>query len=308
MSKFFILRPIFATVIAIILVLAGLVALKVLPIAQYPQIAPPTVTITATYPGASSETLAKTVAAPIEEQLSGIEHLLYYSSTSNSAAGQVTITATFEIGSDGDKAQTDVNNRVQIANSRLPTEVQRQGVVVLKRSNDILLAFTLQSKPDAQVDLLTMSNFITINVLDEIKRVPGVSDAINFAGRDYSMRVWLNVAKMAQLGVTPADVQAAIAAQNNQYAAGRIGAEPAADGQQLTYTVTTKGRLIDASQFGRSWSDRAGRAGPCASRISPVSSSAPRTMTRRASCANGRASRSACFSQAAPTRSTSQRR
>ena len=251
MSKFFILRPIFASVIAIILVLAGLVALKTLPIAQYPQIAPPTVTITATYPGASSETLSKTVAAPIEEQLSGVENLLYFSSTSNSANGQVTITVTFQIGADGNKGQTDVNNRVQIALSRLPTEVQRQGVTVLKKSNDILLVATLQSDSDDRpANILQVSNFVTINLLDEIKRVPGVSDAINFVARDYSMRIWLNPARMAQLGVTTADVQAAVAAQNNQYAAGRIGAEPSSKDQQLTYTVVTKGRLIEPSQFG----------------------------------------------------------
>jgi len=251
MSKFFILRPIFASVIAIVMVLAGLVALKTLPIAQYPEIAPPTVTITATYPGASSETLSKTVAAPLEEQLSGIENLLYFNSTSNSANGQVTITVTFEIGSDGDKGQTDVNNRVQIALSRLPTEVQRQGVTVLKRSNDILFAAALyEESPDKPVDVLTISNFVTINLLDELKRIKGVGDAINFIARDYSMRIWLNPEKMAQLGVTPADVQAAVTAQNNQYAAGRIGAEPSSKEQQLTYTVTTKGRLLTAEQFG----------------------------------------------------------
>ena len=251
MSKFFILRPIFASVIAIILVLAGLVALRTLPIAQYPDITPPTVTITATYPGASAETLSKTVAAPIEEQLSGVENLLYFNSSSNSANGQVTITVTFAIGSDGDKAQTDVNNRVQIASPRLPTEVQRQGVTVLKKSNDILLVVTLfSSSQEHPVDILQVSNFATINLLDEIKRVPGVSDAINFTARDYSMRIWLNVDRMAQLGVTPADVQAAVTAQNTQYAAGRIGAEPAPSNQQLVYTVTTKGRLVEASSFG----------------------------------------------------------
>ena len=251
MSKFFILRPIFASVIAIVMTLAGLVALKTLPIAQYPQIAPPTVTITATYPGASAETLAKTVAAPIEEQLSGIENLLYFNSSSNSANGQVTITVTFQIGSDGDKGQTDTNNRVQIALSRLPQEVQRQGVTVLKKSNDILFAAAFYSKdPKNRVDTLKISNYVTINVLDEIKRVPGVSDAINFIARDYSMRIWLNTQRMAQLGVTPADVQQAVQAQNNQYAAGRIGAEPAPDDQQLTYTVTTKGRLLTAEEFG----------------------------------------------------------
>ena len=249
MSKFFILRPIFASVISIIVVLAGLVSLNVLPIAQYPEIAPPTVTITAIYPGASADTLSKTVAAPIEEQLSGIENLLYFSSTSNSANGQVTITATFQVGTNGDKAQLDVNNRVQTATPRLPQEVQRQGLTVQKRSTNFLLVAAMFSK-DGKVDTLRLSNFVTINLLDEIKRVPGVGDAINFTARDYSMRVWLNPAKMAQLGVTPSDVQAAIQAQNQQYAAGRIGAEPAPKDQELVYTVTTKGRLVDATEFG----------------------------------------------------------
>ena len=299
MSKFFILRPIFATVIAIILVLAGLVALKTLPIAQYPEIAPPTVTITATYPGASSETLSKTVAAPIEEQLSGIEHLLYFSSTSNSASGQVTITVTFEIGADGDKGQTDVNNRVQIANSRLPTEVQRQGVTVLKRSNDILFVTTLQSDSDDRpANILQVSNFVTINLLDEIKRVPGVADAINFVARDYSMRIWLNPEKMAQLGVTPADVQVAVAAQNNQYAAGRIGAEPSPKDQSLTYTVTTKGRLLEASQFGDIVLRSNGPGGTLRVKdVARVELGAQRATTRRASCASARACRSGCSCQ-----------
>ena len=249
MSKFFILRPIFASVISIIVVLAGLVALNVLPIAQYPEIAPPTVTITAVFPGASAETLSKTVAAPIEEQLSGIENLLYFSSTSNSASGQVAITATFQVGSNGDKAQLDVNNRVQTAIPRLPQEVQRQGLTVQKRSNNFLLVAAMYSK-DGKVDTLRLSNFVTINLIDEIKRVPGVGDVINFLARDYSMRVWLNPAKMAQLGVTPSDVRDAIQAQNQQYAAGRIGAEPASKDQELVYTVTTKGRLVDAAEFG----------------------------------------------------------
>ena len=249
MSKFFILRPIFATVLSLVIVLAGLVSLNVLPIAQYPEIAPPTVTITAVYPGASAETLAKTVAAPIEEQLSGIENLLYFNSTSNSGNGTVSITATFQIGSDGNKAQIDVNNKVQIAVPRLPQDVQRLGVTVQKRSNDILMVVALYS-PSGEVDTLRLSNYATVNILDAVKRVPGVGDAQIFGARDYSMRVWLDTQKMAQLGVTPSDVQAAINAQNQQYAAGRIGAEPAPKGQSLVYTVTTKGRLIEASQFG----------------------------------------------------------
>ena len=248
MSEFFIERPIFAGVIAIIIVLAGLVSAKILPIAQYPEIAPPTVTITASYPGASAETLAKTVAAPIEEQLSSVEHLLYFSSTSASN-GQTTITATFEVGTDIDKATFNINNRVQLATPRLPDEVRRNGVTVAKRSQNFLLAVSLNS-PQSTHDTLYLSNYATLNVIDDIKRIAGVADVVNFAARDYSMRIWLKPDRMAQLGVTTTDIQAAISAQNAQYAAGRIGAEPAPKGQSLNYTVTASGRLVEAEQFG----------------------------------------------------------
>jgi len=248
LSRFFIERPIFAGVIAIIIVLAGLVSAKILPIAQYPEIAPPTVTISASYPGASAETLATTVAAPIEEQLSGVEHLLYFNSTSASN-GQTTITATFEVGTDIDKATFNINNRVQLATPRLPDEVRRNGVTVAKRSQNFLLVISLSS-PQSTRDTLFLSNYATLNVIDDIKRIPGVADVVNFTARDYSMRVWLKPDRMAQLGVTTADIAAAIAAQNAQYAAGRIGAEPAPKGQLLNYTVTASGRLIEPEQFG----------------------------------------------------------
>ncbi|WP_028310233.1 efflux RND transporter permease subunit [Derxia gummosa] len=248
MSRFFILRPIFAAVISIVITLAGLVAAFVLPIAQYPEIAPPTVTITATYPGASAETLTTTVAAPIEEQLSGIEHLAYYNSAASSS-GTLTITVTFDVGSDGDKAAIDVNNRVRIATPRLPQEVQRTGVTVLKRSNDILMVVSMLAD-GKQTDTLTLSNWALVNLSDEVKRIPGVGDVTIFGARDYSMRIWLDVPKMARLGITPTDVQNALAAQNTQYAAGKIGAEPAPEGQQLVYTVTTRGRLVEAEEFG----------------------------------------------------------
>ncbi len=248
MSKFFITRPIFASVLSIIIVLAGLAAALKLPIAQYPQIAPPTVLITATYPGASADTLSKTVAAPIEEQLSGVEGLLYFNSSADSS-GTLTITATFEVGTDINQATFNVSNRVNIALPRLPDEVRRTGLVVQKRSNDILLVVMLTDK-QKKYDPLFLSNYGTLNVLDELKRIKGVGDAIIFGAQDYSMRIWLRPDRMAQLGVTTTDIANAIRTQNAQYAAGKIGQEPSPSSQQLVYTVTAKGRLIEPSEFG----------------------------------------------------------
>jgi hydrophobe/amphiphile efflux-1 (HAE1) family protein len=248
MSRFFIQRPVFAGVIAIIIVLAGTVAAKLLAVAQYPEIAPPTVLITTTYPGASAETLSRTVAAPIEEQLSGVEKLSYFSSTSSSN-GSLQITVTFEPGTNVDQSVFNVNNRVQIALPRLPDEVRRNGVIVQKRSFDILLVVSLVS-PDNSRDTLFLSNYASINLVDELKRLPGLADVTIFGARDYSMRVWINPEKMARLGVTPADVAAALRAQNAQYAAGKIGTEPAPPGQDIVYTVTATGRLIEPEQFG----------------------------------------------------------
>lgn len=247
-TRFFITRPIFASVLSIIMVLAGLAAAFKLPIAQYPQIAPPTVTITAVYPGASADTISKTVAAPIEEQLSGVDNLLYFNSSADSS-GTLVITATFEIGTNVDQATFNVSNRVNIATPRLPDEVRRNGLIVQKKSNDILLVVMLTSKNKVH-NRLFLSNYATLNVMDEMKRVKGVGDAVIFGGQDYSMRVWLRPDRMAQLGVSTKDISNAITAQNNQYAAGKIGQEPAPSSQQLVYTVTAKGRLIDPEQFG----------------------------------------------------------
>ncbi|MEO8991452.1 MAG: multidrug efflux RND transporter permease subunit [Nitrosospira sp.] len=249
MTRFFITRPIFASVVSIIIVLAGLASAMQLPIAQYPQIAPPTVLITATFPGASADTLAKTVAAPIEEQLSGVEDLLYFSSSADSS-GTLTITVTFEVGTDVDQAPFNVSNQVNIALPRLPEEVRRTGLIIQKRSNDILLVFMLVSKEKGKYDPLYLSNYATLNVLDELKRTKGVGDAIVFGGQDYSMRIWLRPDRMAQLGVTTTDIAAAIRSQNAQYAAGKIGQEPAPADQQLIYTVNAKGRLLEPEQFG----------------------------------------------------------
>lgn len=248
MTKFFITRPIFASVLSIIIVLAGLAAAFKLPIAQYPQIAPPTVTITASYPGASAETLSKTVAGPIEEQLSGVDNLLYFNSSADSS-GTLVITATFDVGTSADQATFNVSNRVNIASPRLPEEVRRNGVIVQKKSNDILLVVMLTSQ-DKNHSRLFLSNYATLNIVDEFKRVKGVGDVSIFGGQDYAMRVWLRPDRMAQLGVSSSDVAAAINAQNNQYAAGKIGQDPAPAGQQLVYTVTAKGRLVDPEQFG----------------------------------------------------------
>src|SRR5712664_4281831 len=186
MSRFFIHRPVFAGVIAIVIVLAGLVAAKLLAVAQYPEIAPPTVLITTSYPGASAETLSRTVAAPIEEQLSGVEKLSFFSSTSSSN-GSLQITATFEPGTNVDQSVFNVNNRVQLALPRLPDEVRRNGVIVQKRSFDILLVVSLIS-PDNSRDTLFLSNFASLNVVDELKRLPGLADVTVFGARDYSMR------------------------------------------------------------------------------------------------------------------------
>ncbi|MEQ1599533.1 MAG: multidrug efflux RND transporter permease subunit [Methylotenera sp.] len=248
MIKFFITRPIFAGVLSIIIVLAGLASAFELPVAQYPEIAPPTVTITAIYPGASADTLSKTVAAPIEEQLSGVENLLYFNSVADSS-GTLTITATFEVGTNIDQATFNVSNRVNIATPRLPEEVRRNGLIVQKISSDFLLVSFLTSKNPAH-DRLFISNYATLNILDEIKRIQGVGSAQIFGGQDYAMRVWLRPDRMAQLGVTTSDIAASIQTQNAQYAAGKIGQDPAPNDQQIIYTVTAKGRLLEPEQFG----------------------------------------------------------
>ena len=247
-SNYFLRRPVFAGVCAIIIVLAGLAAFAILPVAQYPEIVPPTVQITATYPGASAETLARTVAAPIEEQLSGVEGLMYFNSTSASN-GSMTITVTFEVGTNVDTAVFAVNNRVQLAEPRLPEEVRRNGVLVQKRTTDLLM-FAAVISPDASLDELALSNYASVNMVDELKRIPGVADLNIFGARDYSMRIWLDTDKMSQLGVTTAEVASALRAQNAQYAAGKIGGEPALPGQNLAFTVTATGRLLEPEQFG----------------------------------------------------------
>lgn len=247
MAKFFIARPIFASVLSIIIVLAGLAAATQLPIEQYPKITPPTVIVTATFPGANAETMIKTVAAPIEEKLSAIEGLLYFSSSADSS-GRLTITITFEIGTNIDRAVFNVSNEVNTALARLPDEVRRTGITIQKRSNDLLLVFAVTSK-DPKHTTLFLSNFITSNILDDLRRETGVGEARIFGAQDYAMRIWLRPDRMAHLGVTTSDIANAIRAQNAQQAVGKIGQEPALAGQQLVYTVTAKGRLLEPEQF-----------------------------------------------------------
>ena len=245
-SKFFIERPIFASVIAILITLAGIISSFNLPVSQYPEISPPTVTISTAYPGASAETIAKTVAAPIEQQLSGTEGMIYYVSSA-SQDGSLTITCTFEIGTDLDRAVVQLNNRVQVAQPTLPDEVRRNGIIVAKRSPDILVVAAMFS-PKGSVQTTSIADYANTNIVDDLKRVPGVGDLFVF-GAGSSMRVWLKPDKMAQLGVTPTDVANAIRGQNSQFAVGKIGAEPAPPGQAVTFTVTARGRLSRVDEF-----------------------------------------------------------
>lgn len=248
LSQFCIRRPIFASVMSILIVIAGLLAGRVLPMGQYPDITPPVVFISTSYEGADAQTLAKTVAAPIEDQLSGVEGLLYYE-TSIRSNGNVRITCTFEVGTNPNDAMLEINNRVRSAERRLPESVRQNGVNVRKRSEETLMIVPFYS-PNGTLKPIQLADYVNLNVVDAIKRVPGVGDADVFGNAQSAMRIWLNPKKMAQLGITAIDVRKAIEEQNNQYAAGKVGTSPTTDDQQLVYTIRTKGQLLTPEEFG----------------------------------------------------------
>ncbi len=247
-SGFFIHRPVFATVLSLVLLLGGLMAMRGLPVEQYPNIIPPEIQVTATYPGASAETVANAVIAPLEQQINGVENMLYMTSTST-ATGVATIRVSFQIGTDPSQAAIDVNNRVKQAEPRLPSLVRTLGVSVVKSSSNIMQVVTMSSTTD-RYDSVFVSNYALLNVIDELKRVPGVGNAQLFGAKDYSMRIWLYPDKLAQYNLTPADVQAAIGTQNEAFAAGEFGSEPLKEKQPFTYNVMTEGRLSTPEEFG----------------------------------------------------------
>lgn len=247
-SRFFVDRPIFAGVISIVIVLLGVLAYVGLPVAQYPEVAPPTIVVSAFYPGADAETLAETVSTPLEQEINGVENMLYISSSSTSD-GRVQITITFRLGTDVDEAQVLVQNRINGAIARLPEEVRRQGVTAEKRSPDLTLSAQFYS-PDASRDVRYLANYVTLQILDEVARLPGVSEASTIGGLDYSMRIWLDPEKAASREISATDILDAIREQNVQVAAGSLAQPPAPDGSQFQYTLTAPGRLKTPEEFG----------------------------------------------------------
>lgn len=256
-ARFFVDRPVFATVLSVVIIIVGLVALVKLPIAQYPEIAPPTVSVTASYPGASAKVVAETVATPIEQEVNGVENMIYMSSRCTND-GQMTLDVTFKLGTNLDMAQVLVQNRVAVAEAKLPEEVKRQGVTTKKKSPSILLCINLISAKEKDTatgkeryayDQLFLSNYATINIKDALARIPGVGDVQFLGPRDYSMRIWLDPQKLAARNLTAGDVTSAIRKQNQQVAAGRLGQPPTPSGQNFQLTLNTLGRLETPDQF-----------------------------------------------------------
>ncbi len=247
-SKFFIDRPIFATVLAILMVIAGLITIKTLPVAQYPDITPPTVSVSATYPGANASTIARTVGVPIEEQINGVENMLYMSSNSSSD-GSYNLTITFSQGTDIDQAAINVQNRLSLAQSQLPTPVVEQGLQVNKESTNIVLFCSLTGDDEHNYDALYLTNYANINLVNALARVKGVGGVQAFGGGNYSMRVWLDPEAMRARGLTPTDVRQAIESQNMEVSAGSVGAAPNPSDDAFQFTLTSQGQLSTAEEF-----------------------------------------------------------
>lgn len=246
-STFFIKRPIFSSVLSIIIVFAGLLAMFALPVEQYPNITPPQIQVTANYPGASAETISNTVAAPLEQQINGTEDMIYMYSQ-NSASGTMTLSVFFKIGTNIDLAQTNTQNNVNLAMAQLPEQVQKQGVTVQKQTPSILLLVSMESL-DGRYDDIYMSNYANINVVQELQRIPGVSSVSIIGFREYAMRIWLRPDRMAQIGITVQDIIDSVRSQNQQFATGRIGAEPTENPVQLTIPIVAQGRLSTEKEF-----------------------------------------------------------
>src|SRR5574340_393103 len=246
-SRFFIERPIFAAVIAIIICLAGLVAMSVLPVEQYPPITPVQVTVSAIYPGADSQTLADSVAAPIEAQINGVDNMLYMSSAS-AATGQLTLTVYFSLDTDPDIAQVQVQNRVNLALPALPSAVQQQGVSVQKKSSSIMMLIAVTGDP-GRYSADYVANYANVYTLDAIKRVPGAGQSQVMGVPDQALRIWMNPDRMAPLGITTSDIANAVSQQNALFGAGLIGQPPSAGRVDLTFPVVTQGQATDPRQY-----------------------------------------------------------
>src|SRR5258706_8816680 len=248
LSKFFIDRPIFAGVLSLLIFLGGLIAVRGLPISEYPDVVPPSIVVRAQYPGANPQVIAETVATPLEEAINGVEDMLYMSSQATTD-GLMTLTVTFKLGTDPDKAQQLVQNRVSRAEARLPEEVKRLGVVTIKSSVDLTMVVHLLS-PSGRYDMTYLRNYAVLNVKDRLARVNGVGDVQLFGSGDYSMRVWLDPQKVAQRGLSASDVVTAIRGQNVQAAAGIVGASPGLAGIDVQLSINAQGRLQNEDEFG----------------------------------------------------------
>ena len=247
-SRFFIDRPIFAAVLSILITIAGAIAIYVLPVSEYPDVVPPSVVVRATYPGANPKVIAETVAAPLEEQINGVENMLYMESLATTD-GTMQLTITFKVGTDVDQAETQVQNRVQRALPRLPEEVRQIGVVTQKSSPDFAMVVHILS-PDERYDELYLRNFAVLNVKDNLQRIPGMGQVLVFGGGDYAMRVWLDPQRLAARNLTATDVVRALREQNKQVAAGVVGAPPAPKSTEFQLSVNTRGRLQTEEEFG----------------------------------------------------------